>query len=125
MNLVPAVKQLKARLATIEAEHKRVADAIKLLTNLAAKNTKPESKPEPKRRKRGYVHKATCLRCGNLFKAKRHPGKMNTPQSQVLFCHKPCTSSMYNREKRRGAVPTKPFTTLLPSDPLRATMGQH
>lgn len=129
MNLSPAIRALKSKLAVIDAQHKQLSDAIRALTHLDARQkSDPEPKPKQKRR-RHFVYSATCMRCGNLFKAKRHPAKSN-PKRGVLFCHKPCTSAMYNQDIRtrtKGAPRIKEATvkTILPGDMLRATVGQH
>lgn len=122
-SLDAAVKQLQSHLTTLEAERKRVMLAIHAL-NYVSKKTEP-APAEPKKRHRGYVYKATCLRCGNLFKAKRSPNPQSpSQQSKVLFCHKPCVSSMYRREQRTLAqkqaamAQSRKGTTLFPGDTL-------
>lgn len=128
MNLSSTVRDLKAKLAAVEIQHKQLTDAIRALAPFSrTEATIPPA--QPKKRRRHFVYNATCLRCGNLFKAKRHPAK-NNPKRSVLFCHKPCNSTLYKQDQTKYASrvamhATHSEKTILPGDPLRASTGQR
>jgi hypothetical protein len=115
------MKQLKTRLAVLDAEHKRLTAAIRVLSHINNDGWEVGTDTQPKKRKRHFVHKTTCIRCGNPFRAKRRPGpNQKAPQSRVLFCHKPCTSNMYARDQRLKKQDPPRKVTILPGDPLKA-----
>lgn len=122
MNLNSAIRAINSKLSALQVEKQRLEDAIRVLSKITEPEAKPEAKPSAKKRRRAFLCTVTCKRCGNHFKAKRHPGNGTAPQSKVLFCHKPCCSSMYNREQRQNArAKEQTFkSTILPGDPLRA-----
>lgn len=111
---------IRKRLEAVTEEATRLRKVLSALdTFLPAKKNKKEV------RVRRVRYKTTCLRCGNAFTARRTPNGKN-PDRSPKFCHKPCTSAMYRRERQKGAAREKERAsrrgaTLLPGDALSAS----
>lgn len=108
---------------------RKVLSALDTFDSIQIRRKRKGKKEEPEKehRVRRVRYKATCLRCGNVFTTKRTPNGRN-PDRNPKFCHKPCNTSMYLREKRKGEAREKERasrrgTTLLPGDALSAPIS--
>lgn len=114
-----AVSKLKSRLSALAAETAQIRRAIELLE--AARNDVKTRKVDGRAlpRRRHVYYKVSCTRCGKPIKVKRDP------KGKPSFCHKPCTSEMYNRELRNKKKESRKKhikgTTIVKGDGLSST----
>lgn len=113
-----AVSKLKSRLSVLATETAQIRRAIELLEAATndVKKRKVDARSLPRRRRVRY--KVTCTRCEKQFFVHRDP------KGKPTFCHKPCTSSQYIKERKAKKkylkVKHEKGTTIVPGDTITA-----